>query len=130
MINEDLLIPVFASELHIGDKLYLGEERFGKLFTCKTVSPIVVSDSFSQSEYTLDPKEPVLIPDDIIQFIHEYLPDYENNPDYIELLHIISIINSSDYMEQFSAEVVDSMYTQSRLLYSKLFAQARKHCFK
>ena len=131
MINTDFLIPVAASDLRIGDKVYLGEERFGKLFTCISVSPVIVSDRVSHTEWTLKPEEQAYMPDPVIQFVYEYINHYETDPDYIELSRLMAVLNASDLNEQITdPEVIDNMRVKMRYLYGRLFIKARASAFK
>lgn len=129
-MNTDFLIPVQANQVHIGDKFYLGQERFGKLFKCISVNPIVVSENISHTEYTLDAKEYVYLPDPIIQFIHEYINDCEKVPEYDEFAKLMAVFASSDYMQQFSPEAIEEMHIRMRYLYGRLFTRARAAAFK
>lgn len=131
MINTDFLIPVPASDLRIGDKVYLGEERFGKLFTCISVSPVIVSDRVSHTEWTLKPEEQAYMPDPVIQFVYEYINHYETDPDYIELSRLMAVLNASDLNEQITdPEVINNMRVKMRYLYGRLFIKARASAFK
>lgn len=127
MMNTDFLIPMQAANLNVGDKVYLGEERFGKLLTCKTLYPITVADNSSQTEYTLASNETVYIPDPIMQYIIGRIPDYQSTQEYIQLEHLMAIINSADFTERFDAAVTANMLQEARYLYAKLFRMAHHH---
>ncbi len=129
MINPDFLIPTPADCLHIGDKLYLPAERSGKLFVCISVNPIVVSDSYTNTEWTLDASETVYVQDAIIQFVNEYLHYCEQDPDYVELNRLVAVLTASDVMEQFSPEAIEGMHNKVRYLYNRLFLRARSAAF-
>lgn len=131
MMNTDFLIPTQASSLRIGDQLYLGEERYGKLLICKSLSPIVVKDQTGRTEYTLNPDETVYLPDSIMEYIYENLGYIETNPNYIELSELMAIWRSADYTEHFSSfEIVENMQNKILYLKSKLFSEAHKAASK
>lgn len=129
-MNTDFLISMPASNLHIGDKIYLGEERYGKLLTCKSLSPITATDSFLQTEYILEENETVYLPDPVMQYIIEYIPDYFKLQDYIQLENFMAIINSADLTEKLDPDVAENLHNKVRYLYARLFQMARKHSSK
>jgi hypothetical protein len=127
----DFLIPMQADKLQLNDKVYLGQERFGTLLTCSSLSPIVVSDNYTHKKYTLKADETVFLPDPVLQYIHEYLPDYKNHTEYVRLHQLMGIANNCEFEKHFKEEgTIQGIYDEIRILYARLFTRARKNSYQ